>query len=54
MGNEEADRLREQLNELKHQLDDHKVALEQYENNVSSITTKQQIIYEMFKEFVKS
>ena len=52
MSKEEADLLRSQLNELKHQLDDHRVALEQYENAEFSLSEKQKIIYEMFKAFM--
>ena len=49
---EEAEGLRNQLNELKYQLDDYRVALEQYENAEFTLTEKQKIIYEMFKAFV--
>ena len=53
MSNEEADRLKQQLNELKHQVDDYRVALEQYETGSATLTEKQKIIYEMFRAFVK-
>lgn len=52
MAQEESERLRSQLNELKLQLDDYRVALEGYEAGIAGLTERQRVIYEMFKAFM--
>tara|TARA_Y100000114_G_C11667338_1_gene282005 strand:+ start:412 stop:582 length:171 start_codon:yes stop_codon:yes gene_type:complete len=51
MSKSEADDLRQQLNMLKGQLEDYRIALEGYEAGMIELTEKQRIIYEMFKAF---